>query len=101
MPERLASPPRPEDRRDQRPSLARIIEAVGRLEQGEDVAPLAATLAVTANDLERWRERYRNVRPAELGRLERLERENARLTKLVEELRLDKYMLQQLLRDKR
>ena len=41
-----------------------------------------------------WRKRYGGLSPSELKRLKELEKENARLKKLVADLALDKQILQ-------
>jgi putative transposase len=74
--------------------------ALIRLEAGEEVDELAREFGIPAVELIRWRERTAGVSPAQLDRMLELERENARLQKLVKELRLDNYMLEQLLRSR-
>jgi len=48
----------------------------------------------------RWRQKYGALTKSELARLKDLERENARLKKLVAELTLDKQILQDVLSKK-
>ena len=98
-PERLAHRPRPAEQGGRRPGLAAILGALERLEAGERLDKLAAELGVIPRLLLSWREHYQGVRPSDASRLEVLERENERLKKLVAELRLDKYMLEKLLRE--
>ena len=74
--------------------------ALIRLEAGEEVDELAREFGIPEVELIRWRERTAGVSPAQLDRMLELERENARLQKLVKELRLDNYMLEQLLRSR-
>ena len=98
-PERLAHRPRPAEQGRRRPDLASILSALERLEAGARLDKLAAELGVIPRLLLSWREHYQGVRPSDASRPEVLERENERLKKLVAELRLDKYMLEKLLRE--
>ena len=98
-PERLVHRPKPAEYGARRPGLPSILQALERLEAGERLDVLAVELGVIPRLLLSWREHYQGLLPSDASRLEALERENARLKKLVEELRLDNYMLEKLLRE--
>jgi putative transposase len=75
----------------------RLRHALIRLEAGEALGDLADEFEIPPAELRRWRERTAGVAPTQLDRVFELERENERLQQLVRALRLDKYMLEQLL----
>ena len=99
-------PARPEPRRghgdnaDGRPNTPEIRAAMRRLAAGEPIDRLAAEFGLSAAALRRWREQDRRPAGRPEDRLAALERENAGLRKENERLRLDNYMLEQLLKDR-
>ncbi len=65
------------------------------LSQGKDVATACRQIGVTDNTYYRWRKEYGGVRTDQAKRLKELEKENARLKKLVAEAELDKAILRE------
>jgi len=74
--------------------------AVQQAEAGVAVPELCRKYGVAQATLYRWRQKYGALTKSELARLKDLERENARLKKLVAELTLDKQILQDVLSKK-
>ena len=62
---------------------------------GQDVPQVCRTLGVSQQAYYRWRKEYGGVRTDQAKRLKDLERENARLKKLVAEAELDKAILKE------
>jgi putative transposase len=71
--------------------------AVQEVEAGISVAEVCRKYGISEATFYRWRQRFGSLTRSELSRLKELERENARLKKLVAELTLDKQILQDLL----
>lgn len=65
------------------------------LGQGQKVPAVCRQLGVTEQTYYRWRKEYGGMKVEQARRLKELEKENARLKKLVAELSLDKQMLQE------
>src|SRR6266478_7065712 len=74
--------------------------AVQQAEAGVAVPELCRKYGVAQATFYRWRQKYGARTKSELARLKDLERENARLKKLVAELTLDKQILQDVLSKK-
>ena len=72
-----------------------IREVALLLSQGRSVSEACRQIGVTDNTYYRWRKEYGGVRTDEAKRLKELERENARLKKLVAEAELDKAILRE------
>ena len=68
------------------------------LASGASVAQLARELGVSEATFHRWRNRYGGMNPSETKRLKALEKENARLKKLLAEKELDIDMLKEVSR---
>lgn len=62
---------------------------------GTQVPEVARQLGVTVQTYYRWRKEYGGLKTDQAKKLKELERENARLKKLVADLALDKAMLQE------
>ena len=62
---------------------------------GQDVAQVCRALGVSQQTYYRWRKEYGGVRTDQAKRLKELERENARLKRLVAEAELDKAILKE------
>ena len=75
-------------------------QAEVELAGGQPVAQVCRKLGVTEQTYYRWRKEYGGVRPDQAKRLKDLERENARLKKLVADLSLDKQILEEVLKGK-
>ena len=71
--------------------------AVQQVEAGISVAEVCRKYGISEASFYRWRQRFGSLSRGELSRLKDLERENARLKKLVAELTLDKQILQDVL----
>lgn len=65
------------------------------LAQGQTVAQASKALGITEQTYYRWRKEYGGVRTDQARRLKDLERENARLKKLLAEAELDKAILRE------
>ena len=66
------------------------------LAEGKDLAEVARELEVSEQTYHRWRNQYGGMKADDAKRLKELERENARLKKLLAEAELDKSMLKEL-----
>jgi putative transposase len=65
------------------------------LAQGQTVAQVGKALGVTEQTYYRWRKEYGGVKADQARRLKDLERENARLKRLLAEAELDKAILRE------
>jgi transposase-like protein len=65
------------------------------LAQGQTVAQVSKALAVTEQTYYRWRKEYGGIKSDQARRLKDLERENARLKRLLAEAELDKAILRE------
>src|SRR4029079_12299873 len=65
------------------------------LAQGQSVSQVSKTLGITEQTYYRWRKEYGGVKTDQARRLKDLERENARLKKLLAEAELDKAILRE------
>jgi transposase-like protein len=65
------------------------------LAQGQTVAQVGKALSVTEQTYYRWRKEYGGVKADQARRLKDLERENARLKRLLAEAELDKAILRE------
>jgi len=65
------------------------------LAQGQTVAQVGKALGVTEQTYYRWRKEYGGVKSDQVRRLKDLERENARLKRLLAEAELDKAILRE------
>ena len=75
--------------------VGKLREADVMLGQGLTVAQTCKRLEVTDKTYYRWRKEYGGMKVDQAKRLKELERENARLKKLLAEAHLDKAMLQE------
>ena len=75
--------------------IGKLREAEVLLGQGVKVPEVARQLGVTVQTYYRWRKEYGGLKTDQAKRFKELERENARLKKLVTDLSLDKAMLQE------
>jgi putative transposase len=65
------------------------------LAQGQTVAQVSKSLGVTEQTYYRWRKEYGGIKSDQARRLKDLERENARLKRLLAEAELDKAILRE------
>lgn len=69
--------------------VRKLRQAEGKLANGSTIPEVARELGISEATFHRWRNRYGGMNPQEAKRLKELERENARLKKLVAEQALD------------
>jgi putative transposase len=77
--------------------ISKLREAEVLLSQGQPLGSVCRGLEISEQTYYRWRKEYGGLRTDQAHRLKELERENARLKKLVADLALDKAMLQEAL----
>jgi len=75
--------------------IAKLREAEVLLSQGSKVPEVCNRLEVTQQTYYRWRKEYGGLKVDQAKRLKALEKENARLKRLLAEAHLDKAMLQE------
>lgn len=75
--------------------IAKLREAEVLLSQGKQMPEVCKRLGVAEQTYYRWRKEYGGMKVDQAKRLKELEKENARLKKLVADLSLDKQMLQE------
>jgi putative transposase len=69
--------------------VRKLRQAEGRLASGSTVPEVARELGISEATFHRWRNRYGGMSSQEAKRLKELEKENARLKKLLAEKELD------------
>jgi putative transposase len=75
--------------------VRKLREADRLLGEGEDVAGVCRHLEVSVQTYQRWRVQYKAMRPEDVVRLKELEKENARLKRIVADQALDNAMLRE------
>jgi transposase-like protein len=75
--------------------ISKLREAEVALAKGQPLAKLARKLGITEQTYYRWRKEYGGIRTDQAKRLKELEKENARLKKLVADLSLDNAILKE------
>ena len=75
--------------------ISKLREAEVLLSQGATVAEACKKISVTEQTYYRWRKEYGGMRIEQAKRLKDLEKENARLKKLVADLSLDNSILKE------
>ena len=80
--------------------VAKLKDADALLNVGQSLAQTLQKLEITESTYHRWRGMYGGMKAEEAKRLKDLEKENARLKKLVADAELDKAMLKELLEGK-
>jgi putative transposase len=78
--------------------VRKLREADRLLAEGADVALVCRTLEISVQTYQRWRVQYKAMRPEDVARLKALEKENARLKRIVGEQALDLDMLREVAR---
>jgi transposase-like protein len=76
--------------------IRKLREADRLLAEGKDVDEVARYLEVSPQTYHRWRNQFGGMKADDAKRLKELERENARLKKLLAEAELDKAMLKEI-----
>jgi putative transposase len=77
-----------------------IAFALQQAEAGASVEEVCRKMGVSQATFYRWKKVYGGLMPSEVRRLKQLVEENARLRRLVADLRLDKEMLTEVIRKK-
>jgi transposase-like protein len=75
--------------------IRKLREAEVGLAKGQPIAEVARKLGITEQTYYRWRKEYGGLRVDQAKRLKELEKENARLKKLVAEQALDNAILKE------
>jgi transposase-like protein len=75
--------------------IAKLREAEILLSQGVSVGEASRKLGITEQTYYRWRKEYGGMRVEQARKLKELEKENARLKKLVAEVSLDNAILKE------
>jgi putative transposase len=75
--------------------INKLREAEIRINQGISISEASRKIGVTEQTYYRWRKEYGGLRIEQAKRLKSLERENARLKKLVADLSLDNAILKE------
>lgn len=75
--------------------IAKLREADVLLAQGTKVPEVCKAIGIHEITYYRWRKEYGGMKVSQAKRLKELEKENARLRKVVSELALDKEILQE------
>ena len=75
--------------------INKLREAEILLNKGETIAVISKKLGVSAHTYYRWRKEYGGLRVDQARKLKTLEKENARLKKLVADLSLDNAILKE------
>ena len=81
--------------------VRKLRQADKLLSEGKTVGGVCQQLEVAEGTFHRWRNQYGGMKAAGAKRLKELEKENARLKKLVADLMLDKQILEEVLKGKR
>jgi putative transposase len=76
--------------------LAKLRDADVMLADGLAIAEIAKRLEISEQTYHRWRNQYGGMKGPEMKRLKELEKENARLKRVVADLALDNSMLKDL-----
>jgi transposase-like protein len=77
--------------------ISKLREAEVLLSQGQTVAHASKQLGVTEQTYYRWRKEYGGMRTSQVRKLKDLEKENARLKRLVADISLDNAILKEAL----
>ena len=78
--------------------VRKLREADRLLAEGSDLDAVCRHLEVSVQTYQRWRAQFRAMRPEDVVRLKALEKENARLKRLLAEKELDNDMLREVAR---
>ena len=80
--------------------VRKLREADKLLAEGADVAEICRHLEISVPTYQRWRHRFKAMRPEDVVRLKTPEKENARLKRLLADKELDIDMLREVARGK-
>ena len=87
--------PGPNDLPVKKQIIQKLRQAEIELAKGRSVGEVAKQLGITDQTYYRWRKEYGGIKTDQAKRLKELERENARLKKVVADLTLDKAILKE------
>ena len=76
--------------------IRKLAEGEKLLGEGKNIEEVSRHLEITESTWHRWRNQYGGMKADDAKRLKELEKENARLKKLLAEAELDKSMLKEL-----
>ena len=80
--------------------IMKLREAEVLLSQGKTVKDACRSLGIAEQTYYRWRKEYGGLKVTQAGKLKQLEKENARLKRLVADLSLDNAILKEVLSKK-
>src|SRR6202050_1650662 len=69
--------------------IAKLREAEGDLNQGATIEAVSRRMEISEQTFHRWRHQYGGMKGPEMARMKELERENARLKKIVAQQAMD------------
>jgi transposase-like protein len=78
--------------------VRKLREADRLLAEGADLDAVCRHLEISVQTYQRWRSQFKAMRPEDVVRLKALEKENARLKRLLAEKELDNDMLREVAR---
>ncbi len=78
--------------------IRQLRDAEVQLSTGATIAEVSKSLGVSEQTVHRWRQQYGGMKAADAKRLKELEKENARLKRLVAEQALDNLILKEVAR---
>jgi transposase-like protein len=78
--------------------VRQLRDAEVQLSTGATIAEVSKSLGVSEQTVHRWRQQYGGMKAADAKRLKELEKENARLKRLVAEQALDNLILKEVAR---
>jgi putative transposase len=78
------------------PVIRKLAESEKLLAEGKTIEEVSRHLEISDQTWHRWRNQYGGMKADDAKRLKELEKENARLKKLLAEAELDKSMLKEL-----
>lgn len=79
---------------------SQIVGALKMADSGAAVADICREMGISTNTFYQWKRTYSGFTVTESRRLKDLERENARMRKLIADLTLDRHMLQEVIAKK-
>nr|WP_232355321.1 transposase [Burkholderia oklahomensis] len=77
-----------------------IADALKRVRQGTPVADVCREMGISGATFYNWRTKFSGLTPTKVNHVKQLEKENAKLKRLVANLSLDKAILQEVLSKK-
>lgn len=81
-------------------SVAQIADVLRRVETGVSAAIVCRELGISEQTFYVWKRRFGGMGTVEIDRIRKLEEENHRLRRMVDELTLERQMLQEALEKK-